>query len=418
MPLSNTTILLLHTDTDWLTKVSALLQQNNANVITATSLGDALELASKYKPHLILTSLKLESTEPQEILDALRHQHSKAAIDVLINENEDGITNHLAPGTFFDSIIMHCNDALLIAHVREALDFFREKNSLLQYMQEYKDRIEDQIEWLIWKEQKKHAYKVSYSQALISNIRNTILQGMGLGSLVTRMGLLEMKMKEDNGNYILPGKDMDAVFASVNNIHRWLESLENINRAFNRSYAVETVDSEQFSAAITKAVASVENFRKIKNHQIEIADLTIQAPVKGNIEGIELCIRELLMNAFKFSAENSMIQILLFESPKIVLVGILNDVLPMTGGVTGIPQGYENQVYEPFYKLNNIYDERFFGEDFSMGTGLTIVQGTMQQMGGRIFHHEIVDHSSPNTNIKRIMADLVFNRPGSHTDAD
>ena len=410
MSASSKKILLIHPDIQWLKQTRDFLRTEGFMTFATRSLGIALELQAHHRPEVILFALNLGRTNGQEVISALHHQDAHAVLVVLVDEKEKSRLSELAPGSFFDGIVTPCEGKILLSHLREAQVFYKEKNPLFQYMQEYQDRVQDQLEWLIWKEQNKHAYKVKYSRALISNIRNTILQGMGLGSLITRMELLEMKMKKEDGFYIVPRKDFDGILTSVHNVHRWLENMEKINKALDLNYSVETIEPSAFPDIVVKAVHAVEKFRAIKNHKIEMGDLTIERAISGNADALGLCIRELLINAFKFSPEGSTIDIVRFESPRVVLVGLLNDILSMGGGVTGIPEGYENQIYEPFYKLNNVYDERFFDEDFSMGTGLTIVQGAMQQMGGRVFLHEISDHSGEEGRRRRIMAELVIKK--------
>lgn len=406
-------ILLVHPDIHWLKQARDYLRKEGYMALATRSLGIALELQAHHRPEVVLFSLNLGHTNRQKVISALRHQDTRAVLLVLVDQKEKSSLSELAPGSFFQSITIPCENPILLSHVREAQNFYREKNTLFQYMQEYQDRIQDQLEWLIWKEQNKHAYKVKYSRALLANIRNTILQGMGLGSLITRMELLEMKMKKEDDFYIVPRRDFDSILSSVHNVHRWLENLEKINRALDQNYSINTIEPASFPDIVVRAVHAVEKFRAIKNHRIELGDLTIQQPITGNTEAMELCLRELLINAFKFSPEGSTIDIVRFESPRVVLVAILNDILPMTGGITGIPEDYENQIYEPFYRLNNVYDERFFDEDFSMGTGLTIVQGAMQQMGGRVFLREILDHSGQQGTRRRVMAELVLRKSDS-----
>lgn len=403
-------VLLIHPDLHWLKHTREFLRSTGYVVFATRSLGLALELQSHHKPEVILFALDLGRTNGQDIINALHHQDARAVLIAVSSDNDKHRLSELAPGSFFDSVLTPCENSILLSHIKEAEVFYREKNSLFQYMQEYHDRIEDQLEWLIWKEQNKHAYKVKYSRSLISNIRNTILQGMGLGSLVTRMELLEMKMKKEDGLYIVPQKDFDSILSSVHNVHRWLENMEKINKALDQSYDNQSIAPDAFPDIVVRAVHSVENFRAIKNHRINMGDLSIENPISGNPDGLSLCLRELLINAFKFSPEASTVDIVRFESSRVVLIGVLNDILSMGGGISGIPEGYENQIFEPFYKLNNVYDERFFDEDFSMGTGLTIVQGTMQQMGGRIFLHQIEDHSSEEGRRTRVMAELIIKK--------
>lgn len=403
-------VLLINIDLEWLRSARALLRERGFYAVATRKLSIALELQSKYQPEIIITAIKFTRTKGQAVIDALHKQERKASILVTYDKTTSEYTKELVAGSYFNIFCLPIEPEILISHVNQAWLHYKEKNSLFQYLEEYQDRLHDQLDWLAWKTHNKHEFKVKYSQALMANIRNTILQGMGLGSLITRMDLLQLKMKKDGDTYIVPQKDIDNIILSTQNVHKWLGNMEKINQALERQYELSEISSDQFGETIINSIHAIEKFRAIKNHKINIADLKINSPILGNTDAIGLCIRELAINAFKFSPEASSIDIVKFESPLIVLIGILNDIQPMGGGITGVPDVYASQLYEPFYKLNNIYDERFFDEDFSMGTGLTIVQGAVQQMGGQIFISEIIDHSSTTSQLRRIMVQLVFKK--------
>ncbi|MBW7858528.1 MAG: ATP-binding protein [Leptonema sp. (in: Bacteria)] len=410
MPNQSPRVLLIHHSLEWLKSTRALLRERGFYAVATRKLSIALELQSRYRPEIIITTIKFTRSKGQEVIDALHRQERKASILVIYNETTAEQMQELVAGSYFNSFSLPIEPEILISHVNQAWLHYKEKNSLFQYLEEYQDRLHDQLDWLAWKTHNKHEFKVKYSQALMANIRNTILQGMGLGSLITRMDLLQLKMKKDGDSYIVPQKDIDNIILSTQNVHKWLGNMEKINQALERHYELTEISSEQFSEEIINSVHAIEKFRAIKNHKINIADLKLDSPIIGNTDAIGLCIRELAINAFKFSPEASSIDIVKFESPLIVLIGVLNDILPMGGGITGVPDVYASQLYEPFYKLNNIYDERFFDEDFSMGIGLTIVQGIIQQMGGQIFISEITDHSSKVSQLRRVMVQLIFKK--------
>jgi len=98
-----------------------------------------------------------------------------------------------------------------------------------------------------------------------------------------------------------------------------------------------------------------------------------------------------------------------FRSGNSLSIVIINDVLEMQGGITGIPKELENMVFEPFYRLNNTYDERFHDEELGMGIGLTVLQNAINQCGGNIYLYEVVDHALSSTQRKRIVGEVILN---------
>ncbi len=131
--------------------------------------------------------------------------------------------------------------------------------------------------------------------------------------------------------------------------------------------------------------------------------------VSGHREGLALCMRELLTNAFKYSPPKSAVHVTTYRSGNALSIVVLNDVEFSRGRNSGVPREMENTVFEPFFRIHNTYDERFRAEELGMGIGLTIVQNILNQLGGGIYVYEINDHASGSSPARRVAAELILN---------
>jgi signal transduction histidine kinase len=143
----------------------------------------------------------------------------------------------------------------------------------------------------------------------------------------------------------------------------------------------------------------MDRFRRIKKHIIKTDEFTFSQPVTCNEFVLRFSIRELLTNAFKFSPEESIIKVGEHRTSNSVSILISN----LT--VTGIPPEYESKIFEPFFRLSNIHDDRFQGEMYGMGTGLTIVQGAINQVNGKVYVYEVSDPEDRNS---RVVAEIIL----------
>lgn len=367
------------------------LRQNGFQVKTARNFANALEELVLNQPAIVLTEINLPGISPRGALNAFHNQRPESVLFVMTSDANT--VKQLGPGAAFDMVMKPVTARDLTGHLKRAHEFYLEKNNLLHQMTDSSDRVLNQVEWLLWKEQGRVADKIRYSKALVANIRNSILQGMGIGSLVTRIEMLQINLKEDETHYHVPKANLDQIIRSAEVVHRWLENMDNINRALDAGYDAREFSGSDLTDLVDGVLKNVEKFRRIKRQRIIKGDLTLKEPVIASKEVLDVVLEEIFINAFKYSPDRSEIDLLKYRSGKTVVLAIVNDIIPMQGGVTGIPHDFENQVFEPFFRLNNVYDERFYEETFSMGTGLTVVQSSLRQIGANVRIYEIHDHA-------------------------
>ena len=70
--LKNITILVIDDDRDTLEALRALLEENGANVVTADSVAAALVICRHAPPHLVLSDMRLGSSDGFALIEAIR----------------------------------------------------------------------------------------------------------------------------------------------------------------------------------------------------------------------------------------------------------------------------------------------------------------------------------------------------------
>ncbi|MEM7183442.1 MAG: ATP-binding protein [Spirochaetota bacterium] len=138
----------------------------------------------------------------------------------------------------------------------------------------------------------------------------------------------------------------------------------------------------------------------------------VPCTVVGNTDFLDLAFREVLVNACKYSPENSTINIYSYVRESYISILFMNSILQYTRGVSGVPMEMEHEVFEPFFRINNVYDERFLSEEFGLGLGLTIVRDGIHKLGGRIYLYEVNDNVTNDISVQRkVITELILARP-------
>ncbi len=409
VPANNHYIFLLDPDLD--IELSSFLIANGFTPLVYSDIGKALIQLTKIKPEVIVLNTGFSDANTVDIIKAFRKQDSDPVFILTANSKAEAEKINRKTTRVFEVLVKPIDLHDLIGKLKHSSILYNEKKRHLNFVGETEEKMRNELEWLIWKEHNKLVDKVYLGKTLIANLRNSLLQGMGLGSLVSLIELLELQKIEEGEYSRVLSKTLKRIFNSISNIHSWLDNVENIRRGYEASYSQEEITEKEFECILNQSVDEMESLRKIKNHTIVKGSFDIPRKVIFNKKVLNMVIREFLMNAFKYSPPETKVHIAVFKAKNSLSVVVMNDIQKIEGGISGVPEEFQNEVFEPFVRLNNVFDERYFGEEFSMGTGLSIVQIATYQVGGKVFIYEVIDYISSDSPKKRVAAELIIPSP-------
>ncbi|MCB1156773.1 MAG: response regulator [Leptospiraceae bacterium] len=378
-------------------------------VMTANQMPYAMESLIYYSPKVVITELIRSEERGVEFLRALRRIRSESII--IIHSDKTNVNEEYKKklGLIFAFLKKPAEKDELILTIRRALEFYEFKKKSMNYSVGSEEKMKEQLEWLIWKEQRVLNSKSSFGKTIIETIVHSIFQGMGVGSLVSLIDLMEMTMKEDldNNAFLVKKEIIKSILDNSLPIRNIKENLDHILKVYEKDYPIEMIHPERVQVHIQNALEDVEDLRSIKNHKIILDDLRLNKAILANGDLLELSMRELLTNAFKYSPEEAEIQISRFYSPTGLSIVVVNPAAKVSRGINGIPPELEYEIFEPFFKINHIYDERYYKEELGFGIGLSYLQSSITRLGGNIHVNEVLDHLSIPP-AKKIVAEIIF----------
>lgn len=258
--------------------------------------------------------------------------------------------------------------------------------------------------------------RVHFARSMLRNILHSASQGLGIGAVLTYAEMLQMGSQRDKNRVQVDAGIYDALMENAAAGRQWLAAFENILSAFEKQYACENIGADTLSREFSAAVNAAEKFRGIKNQWLSMGPVTFSGRVRVSREGFREIMGELLLNAFKHSPPSSRIRILCCSTEKLVSFMIVNEVEMMRGGVSGVPPEYQKKVFEPFFRLNNTWDDRFRDQRFGLGIGLTLAENVANACGGQLYTYEIdlpvADTGKNAESAKRIVSELVLEKAG------
>lgn len=392
------TVLCLDPDQSVTDYLSGIISQRGFNVITAHNLGEALELMVRHHPQIIISELQFTDTDGLTVLRSMRKIDNNPVFIVHTSSSKD---SKISLGMIFEYIQKPVQENELIIHLENAMTYLKKKKGFINFGSSIEGKLNQQLEWLIWKERQKLSQKVRVSQSIINSINHSIRQGLGVGSIITQAEMISLDSKLENGRYSVSKGVMDLLFLSAKTIRAWIKHLDDLSEVFDEKYEMEVLEPDELKQIILGVVQSLNAVKDIKNHTVITENIDFPRALLSNKKVLRMALTEIMINAFQFSPENTFVHLSKYKTENSYSIILLNDILPMEGAVSGVPEEYEQEIFEPFVKLNNIYDERYQDRSFGLGVGLSVIQNALIQTGGQIYLHEVQDHSNAKDFTKR-----------------
>ncbi|MCE9596668.1 MAG: hypothetical protein K8S54_01745 [Spirochaetia bacterium] len=408
MPGPSESILLADPDKESLRKLAEFLRQNGFAVTEACGAPEAIgSLAGGQLFDLILTEAAFPGLSVPAFIEALNIWIRDSAVIFL---TKSANTNHqisARPENLSEWIRRPVAATVLLGRIKQILDLRRELSEARRIESLDRRRFVNQLDRMIWKRGFESRRLIEYGISLVSNLRHAISQGRGVGALVSQVEFLQMLPADDRGIRQIPQEFIGALAEDARAVRDWLNSIERFTRIDKDRYELETVNATDLSDCILNAAAAVEKFRCISNQTLTIEpipDATPEFAILTSRKAIELAIRELLTNAYKYSPPRSIVNIAWFVSNAWLSISILSDQ------IAELPADWVRSAFVPFAKLSNILNDQFLDEELSLGIGLPVIQEALEQVGGSVALNSIIDHSAAQPNRKRVLAEIVLRR--------
>lgn len=249
-----------------------------------------------------------------------------------------------------------------------------------------------------------------WMEKALPNLNTSLMQGSGLGALVTTVGSLLRKAKKEGNHHIIPSTIYELLEENFSSTKKLVQTLAEAQIVFEGSAAkTETTTLKDFRNMIQEEVAYLSDMTTIKNQKFHISNLQSGADSKfqSHFKLLRTAIRELLINAMKYGPESSSIYILFMKVGEKLSLKILNAPMDQSIQQIDFKKSEEIILFQPFYRVNKYVDERFSKEEFGLGLGLPIVKKILEDMNAKIYFN-VLDSNIYNDQSSEVSVTLEF----------
>jgi len=390
MPKKHFDLIIIDSDETIITRLEKLFSSQGYNVLTAKSPGQALELLTINTPPVVITEINFPGMTSSEFVTSIRRQSFGTVIVTLSDSESYNKDKSFFLEPIFRTLNKPSDDIEIQSAFNDAMQSFFE-NFTLQGINNQKSLLKRQLNHMLLQQTLRNKKEFNFYLSILENIRHSVTQGMGLGGLITALDMSEFAAKREGGNIIIEEDLYNDIIKEKESCATWIELLNKTKEGLETKYKPEEISQNEFEEIIDHSIEGVEKIRKIGDHKIIKNSIVIKEDFFSNKVLLNESLRELLLNALKYSPENSTVSISAKQAFGHISISILNEEIVTTGVLSGIPKSLEEKVFEPFFRVNNTFNEKYGQFSLGLGIGLTFVKNALNRINSKIFIHSAHD---------------------------
>ena len=356
----------------------------------------ALKEFNKMPSKVIITDINMPEMDGYELINQFKDAPLKPLILVTTVEVEPHKIIEIMKSGIFDYIIKPINITNLFIKVKKAFELFELKKLKSIVNKERVIKLEKELEWYKWQEKYKKKGDILSDKSIFKNLSSTFSQGRGFGSIIPLVSMITASAEKKSNSYhveIEPAL-FEVLESNVLMSDKAVNVFRQLDHLISNELKTEKLSCLQFHSFIKDTIEKNQKYSAIKNQTTILSDPKgnfQQAYLEIHKEYIEKALSEVIINAYKFSKENTSIAVMIEIEHNTLHIIILNLPIKNEDGKSGVAMEYENLIFEPFFRLNNFVQENFDTLDFGMG--LSLVDKIIGKHKGSISLSNITDFS-------------------------
>lgn len=354
----------------------------------------ALDLFKKNPFPVVITDIQMPEMDGSALIDHLKDIEFEPVIIVqtVIKESEHVI--EIMRRGVYDYVIKPIDVGEFVLKLERAYETSRLRRMKRIVDKEKVIRLERELDWYKWYDSAKNRELTKLDRSLFHSLHTSFNQGAGFGALLTLLDIVSQSARRENNHYIIEAGLMDLVNENVALSGKVLRTFSEIDWLLTHDLELARMEYGALYDMVADVRSEMERYAALKGQSLVMSERKAGLSGTGmmaSAERLRTLLAELIVNACKFSEPNTPVFIIVDAVHDAMQVSVISKPVPDEQGRAGIPLGYENIVFEPFFRMTRTVFEGYDTLDY--GLGLTLADKIARKHGGRISAANIVDYS-------------------------
>ncbi|HMV42952.1 MAG TPA: sensor histidine kinase [Leptospiraceae bacterium] len=385
-------------------------------ILTVTDNVDKLRshLGESETSLLLYDFLDSSKENQNDLADLLSDFPFQLVILIVDRENSDEFLTMVENYHVYDLIGYPIYKIKLLFTLSKAMTYGRVMSKISDFKSNEKQVFESMIKVFDWRKELDTRKVESLANELIHQINISFFHGSGLGSLISTLSIMfaKAKLDEEKKMYLVHEKVYHLLKDNYEEILKLSDSLTKTQSILSeKNYYTKEVVLKDFYTTLVSIVKDMKNVAAIKKQKIVMGDFPrdlVTHKIIADLPNVKLVFEELITNAIKYSEDGDTIYILFSHDKSDIGIRILNPAYKNSDGTIGITESNAHKIFEPFFRLTNVVDDRFMQETFRFGLGLTVVNKIIDLHRGNIAFYTTDNNMRKEGNMKDVCVWIRF----------
>ncbi|GBF48983.1 response regulator receiver domain protein [Leptospira ryugenii] len=373
--------------------LSGLCEEINVQSKVAANGQIALELIARETFSVFIVDLMMPVMDGKSFIKELKKIHPDAVILVQTAiDSSDEIIEIMKLGVY-DYLIKPLQIELFKVVLEKALEYRYLIDIEKVLLMEESKELREELEWLSYKESKRKIDSQSAEMMSIYNLKTTLSQGTGLGTMTTLIDSIQSTSEKDaNKNLLVDSDLMHLLFENNDHTKSMIRGLEAAVATLEQSVTLKALSSSHLSILIQHQIDDYKPFTDIKNLKINPPLVRTEYEICLDESLIVLAIKELLLNAIKYASMGTIIDTFITIIEGYLCLSIKNSI--NDDSYAEYSKQNQKLLTVPFFRSHPPVEAVHHIEPFSLGLGLTMVDYIANKHNGMFFIRNAKDHTS------------------------
>lgn len=386
-------ILLVEDTVDVQEILSDLLNSLEIEFAIAQNGQEALELIQKQNFSIFITDLHMPLMDGQSLLKEIKKKIPDAIVIVETGDRFSEIIIDIMKMGAFDYLIKPYSIEQFQKILLKSIEYKYLQDSEKYHSLNSSLKLRNHIEWLNYKETHRTYDKEGVTVKALNNLKSSLVQGGGFGSLLTSLDLLKYSAKKTENGILVKEELFNLLIESREIAVQQLNAIIQISDVLDKKINLIIAESNEILNLILTLQNITELFKE-KSILFNCSNPKNNYKIRIDKENLLLAIEELLINAYKYTNPHGKVSFMMYITDGYFTIAVKNDIPSQNS----IPREYERLVIEPFFRLVSLSDESICKfEKFGLGLGLTVVDNIVRKHNGIFYIHQVKDYTEKDT---------------------